>query len=133
MGMLRQPVIRDPKCLQLRRAKMSDMNNGDLRHSKLSMADNDLALAISYHGHHEAKLPDGIRKLIDLTLGMLSRITRIQEGDLPPPDIQFECQSGQRWLLPSLSFFVSCFLDWPISKESVRQEVSASRVSTRLT
>src|SRR6185437_11803000 len=73
MGMLGQPVVRDPKCLQLSLRQMPDLYNGYTWHPELfccqnsPMADNYLALAIGHHGHHETKLPDRIRKLINLT------------------------------------------------------------------
>ncbi len=43
------------------------------------MADNYLTSPVGHHGHHETKLPDGIRELIYLPLGMLPRIPRIQD------------------------------------------------------
>ena len=85
VGMLRQPVVRDPKGFQLRFRQMPDLDNRYARHPKLfscqnsSMADNYLTLPVSHHGHHETKLPDKISELIDLTLGMLSRVARIQD------------------------------------------------------
>ena len=85
VGILRQPVVRDPQCLQLRRRQMPDLDNGDARHSELlgrqnaPMADDHVTLVVGHHGHHEAKLLDAIRELIDLTLRMLSRIAGIQQ------------------------------------------------------
>jgi hypothetical protein len=42
------------------------------------MSDDYLTLIISYHGHHETELLDGVGELFDLTLGMLPRVAGIQ-------------------------------------------------------
>src|SRR3984893_8229563 len=64
---------------------MPDLDNGYARHPEFfscqnpSVADDYLTPPVRHHGHHETKLPDGIRELIDLTLRMLPRVPRIQD------------------------------------------------------
>ena len=55
------------------------------------MADDYLTSPVRHHGHHETKLSDAIRKLIDLTLRMLTRVAGIQEEvrDLPILNLDF--------------------------------------------
>jgi hypothetical protein len=70
------------------------------RHPKLfscqnsPMANDYLALAISHHRHHETELPDGIRELIDLTLGMLSRVPGIQDETCHRPIFNLNLQKN---------------------------------------
>jgi hypothetical protein len=85
MSVLRQPIVRNPKCLQLCRREMPDLDNGYAQHLEFfscqnpSMADDYLTSFVRYHGHHETKLSDGIRELVDLPLRMLPWVSRIQD------------------------------------------------------
>ena len=62
---------------------MPDLDDGYARHPELfgcqnpSMADDHVRPIIGHHWRHETELLDGIRELIDLTLGMLPRVARI--------------------------------------------------------
>ena len=85
MRVLRQFVVRDFKRPQLRRRQMHDLDNGYTWHSELlgcqntSVTDDHLASVVGHNGHHEAKLSDAIRQLIDLTLRMLTRVAGVQQ------------------------------------------------------
>jgi hypothetical protein len=85
MSVLRQPIVRNPQCLDLCRREMPDLDNWYERHAKLfscqnpPMADDYLTSFVRYYGHHETKLSDGIRELVDLPLRMLPWVPRIQD------------------------------------------------------
>src|SRR5260370_26855381 len=82
--MLRQPVGPDPKRFQLCRRQMPDLDDGYARHPELSgcenpaVCDHDLAGVVDYDWHHKPELADAVRDLIDLILGMLPRVTGIE-------------------------------------------------------
>jgi hypothetical protein len=84
MGILSEPVVRDPKGLQLRRRQVSDLDYRYARHPELfggenpAMPDHHLTGVIDHDWHNEPELADAVRDLIDLTLGMLSRIAGIE-------------------------------------------------------
>src|ERR1700722_5738054 len=64
---------------------MPDLDNGYARHPEFSscqnpsVADDDLTSFVRNHRHHETKLPDRIRKLVDLALRVLPRVPRIKD------------------------------------------------------
>ncbi len=84
VGVLRQPVVRDPKRLQLRRRQMPDLNDGYPRHSELTgcenpaVPDHDLAGVVDHNWHDKSELANAVRDPIDLTLRMLPRVAGIE-------------------------------------------------------
>lgn len=82
--MLSQPVVRDPKRLQLCRRQVPDLHDRYPRHPELSggenpaVPDHHLPGVVDHDRHDKPELADAVRNLIDLTLRMLSRIAGIQ-------------------------------------------------------
>src|SRR5271169_3890601 len=63
---------------------MPDLDNGYARHPEFfscqnpPMADDHPGRVVNHHRHNEPELADTVRDLINLALGMLSRVTWIQ-------------------------------------------------------
>src|SRR5690349_17924906 len=91
MRMLRQPVVGDPKCGELRFRQVPDLDDGDAWHPQLlcckhpAMPDDDMTGGVDHHRHDETEFADAVRDLVDLALRMLPRVTGIEDKVLQWP------------------------------------------------
>src|SRR6266851_1905598 len=99
-----------------------DFDDGDTWHSELlccqnpTVTDDYMTAVIGHNGHHEAKLSDAICELVNLTLGMLTRVAGIQKEvwnrpilnlDFDQPSVGRRVGCVSHTLLPVLELRVS--------------------------